>query len=93
MIILAMLLVVLNILFGSISITGKRLKFMDHPILVRLRYLAVGMFIGMFICSYEWSSDGLAGWICIILLAISTARIPASREGARPSLNEAKAHE
>jgi hypothetical protein len=92
MIILAMLLVVLNILFGSISITGKPLKFMDHPILVRLRYLAFGMFIGMFVCAYEWSSDGHAGWICIILLAVTTVRVPASREWNQSSPKKVQNH-
>ena len=83
MIALILIMVVLNILVGDFSWSGRRLIMSTHPLVVRLRYFAFGLVTALFVTGYDWKASGALGWIAVVLLAVSVARFPKTEKKDR----------
>ncbi len=93
MIYLALFFVTANLLFGEFSITGRRLGLSQHPLILRLRWLGIGMALALVFSGYGWEKTGWVGWTTVGILLFSSARhfAPSSaRKTASPSDSASK---
>ena len=71
---IALFLVLANLLCGEFSVTGRRLALSQHPFILRLRWLGIGMVLALFISGYRWEETSWAGWVAVGILLISSVR-------------------
>jgi hypothetical protein len=74
MIYLALFFVMANLLFGEFSMTGRRLELSQHPLVLRLRWLSIGMVLALVLSGYKWEKTGWVGWATVAILLFSSAR-------------------
>ncbi|MES2793837.1 MAG: hypothetical protein V4719_29765 [Planctomycetota bacterium] len=72
----ALILVVFNWLGvgAGFSFFGQRLELDPRPLMLRLRWLSMGMIAALAISGYPFQHDGWVGWTSVLLLAISSTR-------------------
>jgi len=86
MIYLALFFIAANLLFGDFSVAGRRLELSRHPIMLRLRWLGIGMALALVFSGYRWEQTGWLGWAAVAILFLSSARhstsMPARKTGS-----------
>ena len=71
---------------GNISARGQRLQLLTHPVIVRIRFFSLGLFLALISQRYDWQHPGAAGFITASLLLISAIRVRIPLEGTVSSL-------
>jgi hypothetical protein len=77
---LILILSVLNLIAGEFSVTRRRLTMSAHPVMVRIRWLALGGVAALLITGHAFSSNDWVTWALVLLLAIGVARTPVHSE-------------
>ena len=67
---------------GNISVKGQQLQLLTHPIVVRIRFFAFGLFVALLAQRYDWQHPGALGLFTASLLLMSAirTRIPAENK-------------
>ena len=65
----------LSLVGGNISVRGHQLVLLTHPIIVRVRYFAFGLFIALLSQRYDWQHPGGVGFVTALLLLVSAIRV------------------
>ena len=73
---LILLLIVLNLVAGGSSITGKNLRLGNHPALLRLRWFGFGGVLCLLVSGHGFTNNDWTTWIPVISLALGVARMP-----------------
>ena len=69
--------IILIALFGAtddFTFSGTRLQLSNYPILVRLRWLIIGIALGCIIIQYRLPSDSPWTWALLIIFLITMAK-------------------
>jgi hypothetical protein len=78
-------LVILIALFGAIddfSFNGTRFKLSNNPILIRIRWLIIGLALGCLIAQYDIPRDKFWPWAVLLVFLITMVKkkvVPTSR--------------
>ena len=59
---------------SDVSVLGQRLALDPRPVMVRLRWLGMGMVLALAISGYPIESNDWVGWASVLILAIGSAR-------------------
>lgn len=65
---------------GSFSVAGGHLSLSSHPVVVRIRWFAFGLFAALSAQGYDWTNPGLVGFFAAALLLVSGVRVPSKAE-------------
>lgn len=69
----------LSFISGSSSVTGRHLPLSSNPVIVRIRWFALGLFAALSFHGHDWRNPGLVGFVTATLLLISAVRIRAEK--------------
>ena len=76
MAVLSIILAVLNVVAGEWSATGRRLVMNQHPVVLRMRWFALGAVAALFLIEHDFARDDWISWVIAAVLAFSVARFP-----------------
>ncbi len=78
---LILFLVLVNVVAGDLSVTGRRLQMSSHPVFVRLRWFGFGAVCVLLATGHEFSGDSWLAWVVVVILLVGVARFPSAERG------------
>jgi hypothetical protein len=80
MITFIIILILINLVPIQFSLTGRKLILMQHPWIVRLRFLGIGMALAQIAIAANAPRNPWMWWVTAALLVLTAARLPERSE-------------